>query len=171
MTTKTRASIGKANRDKGARAERALVTWLRTNGWPHAERAIATGNRSGQRVRADLGDVTGTPGLVWQVKNVNKPDIDGWLAETEEQRAAADADYGLLVQQRRGQADPGMWWVHVHGSAFAHILTGEAAPFFECTVRVALREFAPYLWDAGYGTPVPVPVSALITKKPDERYL
>lgn len=151
--TATSAQRGKANRYKGAQAERDLVRWLRAHGWPNAERSIATGHRSGDRVRADWGDVIGTPGLVWQVKNVQRPDIDAWLAETEEQRFAAGADHGLLVQRRRGIPDPDRWWVHLYGSAFAEIFAGRIDPLDDCTVRITLGSLVPYLHDAGYGLP------------------
>ena len=114
MTTLDRAKRGKANRDKGARAERAVGTWLRAHGWPHAERAIATGHRSGERVRADHGDITGMPGIAVQVKDVATLDepakLGAALTDTDCQRLAAKADYGLLVQRRRGVADVGCWW-------------------------------------------------------------
>ncbi|ALG06827.1 hypothetical protein [Kibdelosporangium phytohabitans] len=149
-------SVGKANRDKGARAELAVVKWLRDNGWPGAERAIATGHRSRIRERADLGDITGTPGLVWQV--TDRGDIEQLavmtrrLAETDAQRAAAHADYGFLVQRRRGAADPGKWWVHLGGLNFA-LLTRVEPPMFEGFVRLALSDLTRLLHRAGYGTP------------------
>lgn len=115
MTTATASARGRANRNKGATAERDLVRWLRTNGWPGAERAVRTGYRTTTRTSADPGDVTGTPGLAWQVKNradfEQDAVFDACLAETEAQRAATGADFGLLIQRRAGTPDPGRWWV------------------------------------------------------------
>ncbi|HWD79273.1 MAG TPA: hypothetical protein VG497_10325, partial [Kribbella sp.] len=68
--TRTRSEIGRSNRNRGAVAERAVVAWLRDNGFPHAERAVRTGYRTADRVSADHGDITGTPLLAWQVKDV-----------------------------------------------------------------------------------------------------
>lgn len=151
-----RARLGKANRDKGARAERDLVKWLRVNGWPGAERAVRTGYRTTNRTSADPGDVTGTPGIVWQVKHSATFDepakLARHLAATEQQRAAATADLGLLVQRRTGAPDAGRWWVHITGRAFAQLLTGQPAPDFDCTARVTLAELVPLLHRAGYGT-------------------
>lgn len=150
-------SVGKANRDKGARAELAVVKWLRDNGWPGAERAIATGHRSPVRERADLGDITGTPGLVWQVTDrgdIEQPAVFARrMVDTEEQRQAARADYGFLVQRRRKFADAGRWWVHLTGRRFAELLTEYKAPEFEAAVRLTLADLVRLLHRAGYGTP------------------
>lgn len=159
MVTSTTASArGRSNREKGAVAERQLVNWLRDNGWPGAERAVRTGYRTATRTSADPGDVTGTPGLVWQMKYTARFEEPGVyaanLAETEAQRAAAGADHGLLVQRRSGTADVGKWWVHVTGRSFAVLLTGQEAPEFDCVARVTLAEFAVLLRRAGYGTPL-----------------
>ncbi len=108
-----RSRIGKANGEKGKRAERDLVTWLRRHGFPGAERTVRTGYHTPARQRVDTGDIDGTPGLVFQVKDVADRllwKVDGWLRETEAQRLAAGADVGVLVVKRRGHADPGHWW-------------------------------------------------------------
>jgi hypothetical protein len=154
MTT-TRSRVGKANRDKGARAELAVVQWLRAHGWPGAERAIATGHRSPIRERADLGDVTGTPGIVWQV--TDRGDLDQpavfarRLADTEAQRAGAYVEYGFLVQRRRGIRDAGRWWVHVQAADMPGLLPCDRSRF-DSTVRMTLADLVRLLHLAGYGT-------------------
>lgn len=160
VTTKTAAERGRSNRNRGADAERELVRWLRENGWPGAERAVRTGYRTSNRVSADPGDVTGTPGLVWQVKYTTRFEwpavFAANLAETEAQRAAAGADHGLLVQRRPRASDAGKWWVHVTGRSFAVLLTGRDAPEFDCVARVTVAELALLLRRAGYGSPLEV---------------
>lgn len=165
--TRTPTQQGAANRRKGAGAELAVVKWLRANGWPGAERSISTGHRSRVRERADLGDVTGTPGIAWQV--TDRADLDQpavfarRLADTEAQRAAAGADFGFLIQRRRGTADAGRWWVHVQSADMPGLLPKDR-PRFDSTVRLTLADLVPLLHRVGYG-------SALITKKPNEEYL
>lgn len=100
---------GRANRRRGADAERAVCKWLRANGFPHAERAVRTGFTAADRSVADHGDITGTPGIVWQVKDVKRSSIPTWLMETAAQRLAAKADAGVLVYRVRGCADVGGW--------------------------------------------------------------
>lgn len=115
--TKSRAYLGRTNRARGIQAERDLARYLRAHGWPDAERTIATGMRTRDRARADRGDITGTPGLVWQVKYHTRDLIGATLVKalyaTAEQTVAAGADYGFLIQRRDGKADPGMWWAHL----------------------------------------------------------
>lgn len=121
--TRTRSEIGKSNRRKGADAERAVVTYLRDHGWPGAERAVRTAYRTANRTLDDPGDITGTPLLVWQVKDHAREHITEWLAETEDQRAAVRAGYGILVVRRRGTADPGRWWVWLTGEDLAGLFS------------------------------------------------
>lgn len=153
----TPSQRGKSNRRKGAQAERDVVTWLRANGWPHAERAIATGNRSGDRVRLDPGDITGTPGLVWQVKDradITQPAVlYAALSETEEQRGAAMADFGLLVARKRGTRDVGEWtvWMPAHQML---LLTHGRETFDVAPVSERLSNVACWLRLIGYGDPI-----------------
>lgn len=92
-------------RQKGTSAETALVKYLRDNGFPHAERRALHGT-------ADKGDVTGTPGVAWEVKNHKSYDISGWLKETEVERVNALAEYGILVVKpnRIGLDSVNQWW-------------------------------------------------------------
>ena len=69
MTTATASARGRSNMSKGKAAERAVARWLRENGWPQADRAVRTGYRSSLRTSDDPGDIVGTPGLAWQVKD------------------------------------------------------------------------------------------------------
>lgn len=107
------AQRGRANRDRGHRAERDVVRWLRDNGFPSAERAVRTGYRTASRVAADPGDITGTGPVLWSVKDCARERIDAWMDELD--AMSDDSQYGgvsvpLLVVKRRGHADPGRWW-------------------------------------------------------------
>lgn len=171
MTTATASARARYSREKGATAERHLVAWLRTHGWPGAERAIRTGYRTADRISADPGDVTGTPGLVWQVKHRADFEQDAvfaaCLAETEQQRAAARADFGLLVQRRPGMADPGRWWVWLHVvdllrlhwlPDLAPTVPAPTQDYLQVPMRLELAGLVPLLHTAGYGTPSTVEV-------------
>lgn len=100
---------GRSNRRRGKEAELAVCKWLRANGFPHAERAVRAGFAVAGRRGGDHGDITGTPGVVWQVKDVAKSSVPSWLRETEAQRVAGGAEHGVLVYRRRGVADAGQW--------------------------------------------------------------
>jgi hypothetical protein len=84
-----------AARAKGTLAERLVVEYLREQGWPSAERRALSGNK-------DRGDVTGTPGLVWEVKSAARITLPEWLRETETERGNAQSDFGILVVKPKG---------------------------------------------------------------------
>lgn len=154
---RTRSEIGRANLAKGKAQERKVVTYLRVSGWPGAERTIRTGYHVPGRVSRDRGDIDGTPGIVWQIKDVAEREwwrIPQWLADTEEQRNAAAADVGILVIRRAGHAHPSEWWAYL----YLHELVGLACGVYDqvtpnVPVRLELQHVLPLLREAGYGTP------------------
>jgi len=153
---------GKANSEKGKRAERDLVGYLRARGWPGAERTVRTGHRTPGRVSADRGDIDGTIGLAWQAKDVSDGalyQVPTWLDDVNAQRAAAGADIGVLVVKRRGHADPGDWWAWLTLDDVVHPLTTNTltgyrypAALFVVPVRLAVGDLVPILHYWGYGT-------------------
>lgn len=80
---------------KGTAAESAAVSFLRENGWPHAERLALQG-------ALDRGDITGAPGIVWEVKSCVDYNLPGWLAEAETERENAHADHGIVIAKPVG---------------------------------------------------------------------
>lgn len=134
----------------GTAAETAVVRALRALGFPHAERRALTG-------AFDQGDITGTPGVCWEVKSRNRPisdtQIDAWLAETETERINARAAVGVLVIRRPGvgPANAGSWWAYMRANAW--IL---GATKHEFGVRMLLADAAHLLRVAGYGDPLEV---------------
>ena len=89
------------SRGIGTTAETAVVRYLRTRGFDHAERRALTGAH-------DQGDITGTPGLCWEIKSGRAAEtasdglIQDWIDETESERLNARADIGILVTKRPG---------------------------------------------------------------------
>jgi len=78
-------------REKGTMAESAVVGYLRNNGFPYAERRSLKGS-------LDQGDVTGTPGLCWEVKYANGGlRLGTWMGETALETLNAGAEHGILV--------------------------------------------------------------------------
>jgi hypothetical protein len=152
---RSRSQIGRANLAKSKISEQRVVGYLRARGWPGAERTVRTGYHAPGRQSRDRGDIDGTPGLVWQVKNCAVLHVETWLAETEDQRLAAGADYGVLVVKRPGHAHPARWnaylplraWLALLGSGLA-VPGGQAA-----AVALELQHLLLVLHAAGYGTP------------------
>ena len=80
---------------KGTAAESALVAYLRGQGFPYAERRALSG-------AVDLGDLTGTPCLTWEVKSHKTYQFPAWLKETAIEKDNAGADFGILVAKPKG---------------------------------------------------------------------
>ena len=113
------------NRAKGTLAETALVKYLESHGFPHAERRALHGTE-------DKGDITGTVGLAWEVKNHKEYNIPGWIREIAIEKKNAKADFGILVVKpnRVGVDAVNQWWA---------VLT--------------IEDVVALLRDAGYGDP------------------
>lgn len=99
------------NRPKivGTAAETGVVTYLSENGFPGAERRSLQGS-------VDKGDVTGCPGLCWEVKAGRTLCLPAWLRETEKERRNAKADYGILAIKPVGYGVTrvGKWWASMY---------------------------------------------------------
>ena len=159
-----KAATGPAPRKKrksraiGTDAERAVVRYLQATGWPAAERRALRG-------RQDAGDITGTPGICWEVKARKRPisdtDVAAWLAETETEAAAADAEIGVLVVRRPGvgEGNAGRWWAYMRlgTAAILHVALVNPAPETRNgpPVRMLLGDAVRLLRTAGYGEPLP----------------
>ena len=111
------------SRRKGADGERAVVRYLTDHGFPNAERRLSGGDN-------DRGDITGTPALVWEVKNTREARLGPWVDQLADEIVAADADYGAVVHKRAGKRDPGEWFA-----------------------TLPLADLCRLLVDAGYGDP------------------
>lgn len=92
------------SRDKGTRAETAVVGYLNASGFPFAERRALHGS-------TDKGDVAGIPGVVMEVKNCKVTDLAGWVDEAKAEAANAEVDVYMVVHKRRGKGFPGDWYV------------------------------------------------------------
>lgn len=113
------------SRRKGATAERDVTAWLRANGWPWAERRA--GGTPGP-------DITGCPGIAWEIKNAARLELAAWVDQAEAQRATSGADVGPVVIKRKGTTDPGRWYAVLPLADLAHLLV-----------------------EAGYGATIPTP--------------
>lgn len=92
-------------KQKGTAAESAVVSFLRTAGFPHAERLALQGGK-------DRGDITGVPGIVFEVKAVQEYAFSAWLTEARVERDNAGADFGMVIAKPRlvGTSKTGQWY-------------------------------------------------------------
>lgn len=104
-------------RIKGTAAETAVVTYLRDHGWPHAERRSLNG-------ATDKGDVTGCPGLCFEVKYANFGiRMASWLEETTVETFNARAEFGVLVVKPLGLGETrvGQWFAIMPAGEFQRL--------------------------------------------------
>jgi hypothetical protein len=159
------------SRARGTAAESGVTNFLRDTAFPHAERRRLRGVR-------DWGDIITTPELVIEVKGgdaakqASLNDIAAWMIETETERQNADADYGLLVVQRRGAspARAGAWRAFLPSWAWAGLL---GAPVGRCAapgghVEVTLAHAVEQMRVAGLGVPVTPVVGPTLSEPGDE---
>jgi hypothetical protein len=100
---------------KGSAAERAVVEYLRGQGFPHAERRIAGSS-------ADRGDISGVVGVVVEVKNQARTELGEWLTGVRLKVANAGAVLGFCWHKRRGKGSPGDWYVTMDGATAVALL-------------------------------------------------
>jgi len=97
---------------KGTAAESAVVSFLRTRGFPHAERLALQG-------ALDRGDITGIPGICVEVKNESEYTLAGWLKELRAEVENSKADFGFVAAKPKavGFTRVGQWYAIMnHGS-------------------------------------------------------
>lgn len=104
-------------KNKGTAGESAVVAYLRTAGFPYAERLALQGGK-------DRGDITGIPGVVIEVKAVQTYAFNQWLKEAQVERDNAGADFGLVVAKPRlvGSTRTGSWYALMYAHEFMSLV-------------------------------------------------
>jgi Holliday junction resolvase len=88
-----------AAKRKGSQYERDVVKWLRSMGYPCAERAYGAGRHD------DVGDIDGINGVVIECKNEKAIRIPQYLRELENEMTHADAETGVVLIKKRGTSN------------------------------------------------------------------
>ena len=104
--------MGKAEREKGSRAERAVAIYMRKFGWQAETTRAQAGTRRGDDIATDA------PVSV-EVKDHSKMDLSGWLRQSKENCAGKIA---VVWHKKRGAASPGEWYVTMDGEDFMRLL-------------------------------------------------
>lgn len=104
------------SKTKGRTAENAVVAWLHTVGWPHAERRRLTGAR-------DKGDIAGVVGVTLEIKDNKAVDLAGWVGELQAEMANTGDRVGAVIAKRRGHPrDVGQWYAVLPADVLAVLL-------------------------------------------------
>lgn len=106
---------------KGTAAESAVVAYLRTQGFPYAERLALSGSN-------DRGDITGIPGIVIEVKACQEYSFNKWLTEARVERDNAGADFGIVAAKPRlvGSTRVGQWYGLMYSYDFLALVSAAA---------------------------------------------
>lgn len=107
--------MSKMQRDKGARGERAVVAYLRQNGYPDARRYLAGDGRQ-------PGDIDAVPGVSIEVKNCATYTISAWVAQAVEE---AGPRTPVVFMHPKGVAleNVGEWWAVMRVADFLPLVT------------------------------------------------
>ena len=108
---------GASSRNKGKRAELAVATWLRENGWQAATTRATSGAQRGD----DL--VTNTR-LSWEVKDHARLELAAWIDQATANSGGRPA---VVVHKRRGKGDVGAWYCTLTASDLLRILEGDVS--------------------------------------------
>ena len=115
MTT----ASGRANRRRGADAERAVVAWLRDNGYPDARRYLAGDGRQ-------PGDIDGLGPICLEVKDCASSAYPTWRRQLLME--CPPGDVPVLVRRTRGVTDVGLWPAEMTLSDWWFVNYGAANP-------------------------------------------
>jgi hypothetical protein len=107
--------LSSAAKRKGSAAERAVVEWLKANGYPYADRRLAGAT-------LDKGDISGLPGVTIEIKNHARLDLAGWTAELEVEMKNDGAWTGTVLHKRKGKGDVGEWYATMPAKVWLALL-------------------------------------------------
>lgn len=149
-------TLSSKSRRIGTSGEVRVAKYLATQGWPYAEHRALTG-------RLDKGDITGTPGLCWQIKaghyawNASDNDFIKWLDDANWQAGNANADYGILVVARE-RKQPRDWRAFIRLGDLYALAKGVVGIEIDwplappaIPVQMRLEDMCDWLARAGYG--------------------
>lgn len=103
---------GAANRRRGADAERAVVNYLKNNGWPQARRVLAGDGHQ-------HSDIDGIPGVSIEVKDRSSSAWPTWRQQAIEQ--ARPGDTVIVVRRTRGVTNVGQWEAQMPVGAYLRL--------------------------------------------------
>lgn len=102
---------------KGSSAERAVVDYLKTHGFPQARRTQAG-------TRHDIGDIDGVFDTAIEVKNHARIALAEWLTQLEAEMTAKGVSNGVVVVKRRGKSNPADWYAVTPLHLWVELLRG-----------------------------------------------
>lgn len=108
---------------KGTAGESAVVSFLRTAGFPYAERLALQGSK-------DRGDITGIPGVVVECKASDAYLWSSWLTEARVEKENANATHAFVASKPRGVGSTrtGDWFAGMYLGDYDRLLIEAGVP-------------------------------------------
>ena len=119
---------GAASRNRGANAERAVVNYLKAQGWPHARRVLAGDGHQ-------HSDIECWSGISIEIKDRTSSSWPLWREQAVEQ--ARPGDLIVVTRRTRGTPDVGQWPAHMPQDDY-YWLGGSGLLPFKCPRRHTL---------------------------------
>jgi len=107
--------VANPSKTKGTSWESAVVAYLRTHGFPYAERRALGGAN-------DKGDIAGVPGVVLECKSVKSITLSTFVDELHVEMRNAGVDVGAVVIKRRGTTDVGRAYAVMPMDVFVRLI-------------------------------------------------
>jgi len=107
--------VANPSRDKGTKFESQVVEFLRTHGFPYAERRALGGAN-------DKGDITGCGPIVVECKNAKAITLAAWCDELDVEMRNAGVEVGAVVIKRRGTTDVGRAYAVMPMDVFVRLI-------------------------------------------------
>lgn len=104
--------MGRAEREKGSRAERAVAAFMREWGWEAETTRAQNGTRRGDDI------ATNAPVSI-EVKDQGRMDLSGWLRQAQDNCGDNPA---VVWHKKRGASNPAHWYVTMDGKDFMRLL-------------------------------------------------
>jgi len=110
------------HRQKGSTFERMIADYLKSQGFPFADRRV----KSGAKYRGDIGGIgIHEQRLVLEAKNTARINLGVWASEVEVERVNDSALAGVILHKRHGKGKAEDQWVTMTLRDFTAILTGK----------------------------------------------
>lgn len=118
--------MGGRPQDKGREAENFAVRFLSEHGWPSIERKRLRGAK-------DQGDLTGAPGLMFEVKYLGRnvsARMAAWMRQVDVQTVHAKADFGVLIVKPPGigERNAGKFWALMRWDEWLRLMARAGEP-------------------------------------------
>jgi hypothetical protein len=107
----------------GTAHESAIVTWLRENGWPHADRRVKKGSKDEGDIRLADGVPVTIEAKTYKAKTSDPLHLAQWLRELADEIENSGSETGAVFAKRRGTTDVGEYFAILTVRQYMDLIT------------------------------------------------